>query len=54
MTQVSWADWQLLHGCFCITSHRTLRRLHSLHACLALAFLLTPLISSESSRASHV
>lgn len=45
-TQSVWLVSQLLQGTFSITSHFTLRRLHSLQACLARDRLLLAFISS--------
>lgn len=41
-TQSAWLVSQLLQGTLSITSHFTLRRLHSLQACLARDRLLLP------------
>lgn len=45
-THSAWLVSQLLQGTFNITSHFTLRRLHSLQACLARDRLLLPFIMS--------
>lgn len=44
--QSAWLVSQLLQGCFCITSQRTRRRLHSLQACFARDRLWLPFILS--------